>query len=186
METLPTVRDYMTESTHALHPEDDVYTAIKILLKKNHGGLPVVDDENRLVGVLNEKDCIRVLSNAAYGNFGLAHVRDYMAPPVVTVSPRTDLFTAASVFSTTQFAVLPVVDDNVLVGRICRRDVLRGIVDLEKHLQGNYTHEQAVHEMVDHSHDAFVHLQHLIASSNKSQLAEVLGQPHGHGKGHRK
>ncbi|WP_290577282.1 CBS domain-containing protein [Algiphilus sp.] len=121
------VQDYMSAHLLTFTPETDVLNAINELLEKGISGAPVVDRLGNLVGMLSEKDCMRVALNAGYhGDFG-GKVRDFMSPRVVTVDADASILEIARMFMESSFKRYPVVSDNRLVGNISRSDVLRAI-----------------------------------------------------------
>lgn len=121
-------RDLMTRGLVTLSPETEICTATKSLLKHRISGAPVIDENRRLVGILSEKDCLRVLSGEAYDGLPEGHVRDYMTRTVETVGPDSTLLDIVGVFLARSFRRLPVVDDDgVVLGQISRRDALVAI-----------------------------------------------------------
>lgn len=125
---IPTASELMTTSRLVLKPEVDILDAIDQLVEKQVAAAPVVDEQSRLVGMLTEKDCLRVLSTSAYEDvFKIGTVADYMSAVRVTLEPQMDLFQAAEEFLSCNFPTLPVVEDGRLVGRLSRQDMLRGI-----------------------------------------------------------
>lgn len=124
MSKVPVVREFMVTSLVTLRPELPIRQAIDILLKHRISGAPVVDADGRLIGMLSEKDCLRVFANAAFYNADPGDVDDYMARDVRTIEPEADLFKAADIFLKNSFRRLPVVEDGKLIGQISRRDVL--------------------------------------------------------------
>lgn len=124
------VQDYMSASLLTFSPEQEVVGAIADLLDKDVTGAPVVDRLGNLVGMLSEKDCMRVALNAGYhGDFG-GRVGDFMSPKVVTVDADTSILEVARMFLEAPYKRYPVVSDNRLVGYIDRSDVLRALAEL--------------------------------------------------------
>lgn len=119
------VRDFMTTHLVTLKPGMPIFEAISLLLKHKVSGAPVVDEHNRLLGVLSEKDCLAVFANEAfYSETAGGEVEDYMSLDTKTIDPDDEIFKAADIFLKNSFRRLPVVDDGLLVGQISRRDVL--------------------------------------------------------------
>ncbi len=121
-----TVKEFMNKPI-AVTPETDVYSAIDLLLKNQISGLPVIDQENRVVGILSEKDCLNIFTHGTYHNLPAGKVEEFMSREVTTVDVHTDLFTIAEMFEKFPFRRFPVVEHKKLVGVISRRDVLRAI-----------------------------------------------------------
>lgn len=124
-----TARDVMTTTLVTLHPDIPIMDAIGALLKHSISGAPVVRD-GRLIGILSEHDCLRILSSGEFyadngSEAGL--VRDYMTEPRSTARPDTDLYALAHRFLGERVRRLPVVDEDRLLGQVSRRDVLVGI-----------------------------------------------------------
>jgi len=56
-----TVSQVMTHATFTIDPEDSIVDAAELMLEHKVSGLPVVDDDNTLVGVISEADIFRML-----------------------------------------------------------------------------------------------------------------------------
>jgi len=124
MSNVPVVREFMVTKLVTLRPEMDIFVAIDLLLKHHISGAPVVDAEQRLVGILSEKDCLRVVASGAFHRSASGQVEDYMSREVQTVDPEADVFRVADMFLTRSFRRLPVLEQGKLVGQVSRRDVL--------------------------------------------------------------
>ena len=133
MESKPITRNYMTTRLVTLSKDMDVYFAIGLLLKNEISGAPVIDDDNNLVGILSEKDCLRIFANDSFYDMPGGPVSRFMTDVVLTVTPSTDLFAVAGKFLKHNFRRMPVVEGKNLVGQISRRDVLRAIHDETSH-----------------------------------------------------
>ena len=126
------VRDYMSRPVITLKPDMDILEAVQILLARRISGAPVVDKLGNLVGMLSEKDCMRVALDAGYhGSWG-GRVAEYMRPGVETVDADTSIFEIAATFLKREYRRYPVLKDNRLVGQISRRDVLQALSALSK------------------------------------------------------
>jgi CBS domain-containing protein len=125
-----TTREYMATELITFSPYMDVMAALRMLVKHGHSGGPVVDDAGALVGMLSEKDCLKVAVLSNYEGVSPGLVRDFMAASVISVTPETTLLDVASRFIDAPFKRLPVVEGGRLVGQISRSDVLRAIDDL--------------------------------------------------------
>ena len=120
------VKEFMSKPI-SVTSETDVYSAIDILLKNKISGLPVVDEENRVIGILSEKDCLKIFTHGAYHNLPAGKVEEFMSRDITTVDVHTDLFTIADMFMKYPFRRFPVLEHKKLIGVISRRDVLRAI-----------------------------------------------------------
>lgn len=121
------VRDYMVKNIITIKPDIDVLYAVSVLLKNNISGAPVVDDDDNLLGILSEKDCLRIALESGYNEGRGGKVSDYMSKTVTTINADYSIIDAAKAFLDTPFKRFPVVENGELVGQISRRDVLRAI-----------------------------------------------------------
>jgi predicted transcriptional regulator len=127
----PLVADFMDKKFFKIKAEDSVNNAIRLLIKKGLIGLLVLDDQDRLVGRLSEKECLRVFVNQTYHTLPAGSVKDHMSKIEKTVESSMTASNVADVFLEHNYRRLPVVDSEKLVGQITRRDLLRG---LHRHL----------------------------------------------------
>ena len=133
MDKKPIVEKYMTTRLITLSEDLDVYFAISLLLKNKISGAPVINNKNELVGILSEKDCLRVFANGSFHNMPGGLVNNFMTKAVATVYPEMDLFMVADIFLKHNYRRMPVVSGKKLVGQISRRDVLCAIQDWSSH-----------------------------------------------------
>ena len=130
-----TVKKYMVHVSKLItfSPDQLVSEAIDIILEKKISGAPVLDKTGRLVGMLSEKDCLRLIIDKAYHNMPNENkkVSDYMTREVRTVAAELDIVTVANRFLVSPVRRLPVVEDDVLIGQISRRDVLKAAREIE-------------------------------------------------------
>lgn len=126
-----TARDMMTRKLVTVRQDLRVLDAVRMLLKNRVSGAPVVDESNRLIGMLSEKDCIHALLRAVAERLPSSLVADVMSTEVTTVDETTDLLTVAHLFVTRPLRRIPVLaHDGRLLGQISRRDLLRSAVDV--------------------------------------------------------
>ena len=116
----------MHRAIRVMRPEMSIYEAIKILLKNKISGACVVDEERHIIGVLSEKDCLRIFTSGAYNQLPGGIVADYMSKVLQTAHPDDELFQVAEIFLKNPFRRLPVLENDRLVGQVSRRDVLQG------------------------------------------------------------
>ena len=122
-----TVKEFMTKDVLTLHLDPPILRAVRMLRQANVTGAPVLDEHGRLVGILTEKDCMRVVLDSAYHGMPGGFVEDYMSSNPESVSPDETLIQLAQLFINGRFHRFPVVDNGRLIGIISRRDVMRAI-----------------------------------------------------------
>lgn len=121
------VKDHMTKNPITLAPEMEIRQAVHLLINKDISGAPVLDAHGRLVGVLTERDCMRVAMQADYHAEPGGLVKEFMSDNPQWVSPEQSILTLADQFINARFHRYPVVDNGRLVGIISRRDVMRAM-----------------------------------------------------------
>ena len=134
-----TAKDIMARSEATLSPDQDIYAAMKQLLRSRLMGAPVVDSDRRVIGMLTERDCLKVLVRGEMDGLPGGTVRDYMTSPAESIRPSTSLIDIVHLFLNRSFRKVPVVDENgVVVGQVSRRDAL---VALDSHTENPHRHD---------------------------------------------
>lgn len=131
-ELIPTARSLMEDVELEFSPEMALLDAIDELTRHEASAAPVVDEDRHLLGMLTEKDCIRILSGSAFYRPRGGKVEDFMSVVRVALEPEMDLFRVSELFLANNFPMLPVVDQGKLVGCITRQHILRGIMELTR------------------------------------------------------
>ena len=108
-------------------PELNIEEVIDTMIAKGISGAPVLDDHRKLVGIISEKDCLRLIVDQAYHNLPMnsRKVSDYMTTKVKTLSSSSDVVEAANEFLNSSIRRMPIVDNGILVGQVSRRDILK-------------------------------------------------------------
>lgn len=127
---MASVRSYMSTELITFRPNMDIHLAINILLEHQISGGPVVDARGKVVGMLSEKDCLKIAFSASYYQQFGGQVSEYMVHDVQTIDADTDIVTAAEKFVHNPYSRFPVIADGQVVGQISRSDVLRALQQL--------------------------------------------------------
>ena len=127
------VKDYMTIATQLIkfRPDTDIFFATETLINRAISGAPVIDDKGDLVGILSEKDCLKLLMDMQMHELPTATVDQYMSKTPVTLKQSASIMDAVELFQKNVFRRFPVVEGNKLVGLITRRDILRAVRDIK-------------------------------------------------------
>jgi predicted transcriptional regulator len=114
-------------------PDQPIQDVIAIIIDKKIAGAPVLDDKGCMVGMISEKDCLRLIVDEAYHNMPAEtrKVSDYMTPKVQSLSPGTTVVEAALEFLNSPIRRFPVVKDGMLIGQVSRRHILRAAQDMK-------------------------------------------------------
>lgn len=123
---LPTVSEYMDRWVESVSPEMPIMDAVGFLLQKRITGVPVAVD-HKLVGMLSELDCLKLLTHAANREVLRGKVKDFMSTEVQAIPPSMDIYYVAGLFMRVTHRRFPVVEDGRLVGVVTRFDILRAV-----------------------------------------------------------
>jgi len=121
------IKDYMTKEVYYLNPNDNLATARNLFLSKKISHILVLDDKEKLVGILTERDL---------ATFLLKHVKDekplneYLVKEAMTEDPITiqyyeDEKEAIKKMLENNISCLPVMDKNEVIGIITKTDLLK-------------------------------------------------------------
>ena len=145
------VKEIMTKEVVTVSPETGIADAAKLLLERGFNGVPVVDEMNKVVGLVCQSDLVAqqkkfpvpsvfTILDGIISFTSMKHlekeiqkmtattVADAMTPNPVTVEPETSIEEAGSIMVDRHFHTLPVVDEGELVGIVGKEDVLRTLV----------------------------------------------------------
>ncbi len=119
-------KDIMTESITVARAEMSVEEAVKLLVSHRITGMPVVDKEGKMIGIVSEHDILKVASKKKTENPGDLQQLIRYTKKVEFVHVDTPLAEIINQLVKKQIRRLPVVDaDGKLVGIISQRDVMR-------------------------------------------------------------
>jgi CBS domain-containing protein len=132
------VRDLMTERPRTTTADISLVRAARELISTGLGALPVVGDDQRLLGMLSERELMRhllateVLSSGAHHPApavqGKKTVRDVMTRQVLCVAPEQPVAEVAALMSNKDVERVPVVREGRLVGFLTRGDIVRKLI----------------------------------------------------------
>ncbi|MFA4910107.1 MAG: CBS domain-containing protein [Desulfobacteria bacterium] len=140
--------DIMTRKVISVSPETEVTKAAKILLDNSVNGMPVVDSEGRLVGIICQSDLIAqqkqlplpsvfTILDGVIPLFSQKNLESEaqkimattvfkaMTPDPVTISPESSLEEIAKLMVDKKLHTLPVIKQGKLIGIVGKEDVLR-------------------------------------------------------------
>ncbi len=144
-------RDIMTREIKTVSPETKIEEAARLLLEHHFNGLPVVDRDGRLVGIICQEDLIvqqrklplpsvfpilgavipltssRQMDREMH-KIAAVTVAEAMTPHPVTVSLETPIDEIATLMVEKNIHTLPVADQGALVGIIGKEDILRTLM----------------------------------------------------------
>ena len=130
-----TIEKYMVPLSNMItfKPDQPIQDVIATIINKKIAGAPVLDDQHHLVGMISEKDCLRLIVDQAYNNMPAEtrKVSDYMTVKVQTLSPKTNVVEAAVEFLNSPIRRFPIVENGMLIGQVSRRHILKAAQNIK-------------------------------------------------------
>lgn len=148
------VKEIMTVKPITVTVDMEIFKAAKILLDNRINGVPVLDDNGKLVGILCQSDIIAQqkklpipsLFSFLDGYINLSSMKglekevrkiaatavsDAMTPNPVTVGPDSSIETVAALMVDHNLHTLPVVEKGQLTGVVGKEDILRTLMPVD-------------------------------------------------------
>jgi len=120
----PRVSDVMWNHIEPIRCGSPLTEVVRTLLEHHVTGLPVVDEQRRVLGFVSEQDCIHTLLVSNYHCEGEPVVDDVMFRQPITVSPDLSVVDLAQKLGAGRPKVYPVVEQGRLVGIVTRSAIL--------------------------------------------------------------
>jgi len=117
-----TAKDVMTGPVITAKGNVLITDIIKLLLRWHISGVPIVDDNGKLMGIITEHD---VVNFALSGQAATTTASEVMTTKVVTYSPDTLVVEIINYFAANRIRRVPVVENDKVIGIISRRDIVR-------------------------------------------------------------
>ena len=115
--------DIMTRKVYTIHPEASAQEAAQLLSQHRISGLPVVNAEHKIIGMVTEADIIsKVLRE------GLL-VSDIMSHEVIAVVEDTPVGEIAMLLTERKIKRVPVVQGDKLIGIVSRGDIVHAVAE---------------------------------------------------------
>ncbi len=139
------VRDAMTIGVISISKYESIIHAANILMEKNISGLPVVDKEQKVLGIITQADILSMVGVGREHTFKDLlkymlgeplperrmgdHVGDIMTSPALTIKPESNIAEAVRIMDERRIRRLTVVDGgNKLIGILTRADILKAVI----------------------------------------------------------
>ncbi|MFY3739999.1 MAG: CBS domain-containing protein [Candidatus Nitrosomirales archaeon] len=120
------VSEIMIRDVKQAKDSEPVLYAIGLMAKHKISSVVIVDERNKPVGILTEKDAIRIVSERERPL--MLRLGSVMSSPLVTVSSASSLSTVLNLMSSKNINHLPVVENEKLVGIITEKDIFKHVL----------------------------------------------------------
>ncbi len=121
-----TAKDIMTKEVVSVRRDTPVREALQLMLVNEISGVPVVKEDMTLVGIVTEKDLLRLL-HGQQGTKGKT-VEEFMTQPAVHFEADESLEEICECLDNVTFRRVPVTKEGKVIGIVSRPDVIRCIL----------------------------------------------------------
>jgi CBS domain-containing protein len=162
------VSDIITREVISISPHETIDAAIDLMLSKHVSGLPVIDDEGRLVGMVTEGDLLRrpeigtqcersrwrdafVGTRGAAQTFVQSHgvrVKDVMTRSPAVVAEDTSLDEIVRLMETRKIKRLPVMRGGEVIGIVSRANVIAALVKIHRESNRASTDDKLIRQRI--------------------------------------
>ena len=132
------ITSVMTKEVFTVKESTSIYEAMALLTEHKISGLPVVDDDMNITGILSEKDVLRILLDhrAAVNDT----VSQYMSTQIVSFPDTADAIEICQFFVKSNIRRVPIARNGKLVGIVSRRDIVALIIEAKDKLSQQRFH----------------------------------------------
>jgi len=123
--------DYTTAQPVTVKPDTNIFELIHELLVHKVSGATVVDDDNNILGVISEIDCLKAILNGSYYNEINGTVADFMTTEIDSVPCNVDILAVAKKMIDERRRRIPIVENGKFKGQLSVRSILKAIKDFD-------------------------------------------------------
>jgi CBS domain-containing protein len=120
------VKDLMTKNVVCVKKDTPISEALEYLERHNISGLPVIEDDMSLIGILSEKDVLRFFYEEE--DLKGKTVDEYMTSPAISFEEDDELMGVCTCLENHFIRRLPVTRNGKLIGIVSRRDIIKYIL----------------------------------------------------------
>lgn len=126
MHTVTDILKFKPNHNYSVSPDTSVFVAVEMLSSKDVGALMVLEDD-RIVGIVSERDCVRKLLRTGKKPKE-TKVREIMSSKVIAAGPDMKIAEAMQLMIDHGIRHLPVTKDDKLLGIFSMRDMVRVVL----------------------------------------------------------
>ncbi len=113
----------------------DLVDVAKLMFDNKIGSVPIMDEENNLVGIVSKADFLTLANGKAFDKI---NVKDVMSTNITSASPSDRVVHARRLMLDAKVGRLPVIEDDCLVGILTSKDLIRVFIDIKKNIPDNH------------------------------------------------
>ena len=121
-------KDIMTKEVLSVKQDTSLVDAIRLMAKNNISGIPVVEDDMTLIGIISEQDVLRLFHT--YPDEQDRTVNDFMTQPALHFEQEESLLDICYCLRDNSNRRVPITSNGKVVGVISRSDIIKCILEL--------------------------------------------------------
>ena len=119
-------KDIMTKQVVCIRKDTPIFEAIRMMANNNITGIPVVEDDLTLVGMLSEQDILRLFHT--YDDEKDRTVNDFMTQPAIHFEENEPLLDVCYCLRDNSIRRVPITSNGKVIGVISRSDILKRVL----------------------------------------------------------
>lgn len=129
-----TIADCMRKNPLTIDQNANIVQAVELIVEYKLTGLTVTDEQDRVVGILSEIECLQAILTTIYndGDAEQALVKDVMQTEVISCSPGDGIVEIAQDMLTTRQRRRPVLVEGKLVGQVSSSNILWALMEYSR------------------------------------------------------
>ncbi len=124
MESRIRVGDVMTRNFTHIGPETTLIDCARTMIK-NRVGSVVIKENDKLHGIITEKDIIWALTKKANKGFENIHVKDIARRKIITIKPEAGIHEALNKMNKNKIRRMPVISNKKIIGYVTLKDIVK-------------------------------------------------------------
>ena len=124
-------KEVMTNHVICVGKDTPIFEAIKLMASNNVTGIPVVEDDMTLIGILSEQDVLRLFHT--FDDEKDRTVRDFMTQPAIHFEENERLLDVCYCLRDNSIRRVPITSNGKVVGVISRSDIIKCILKRSEH-----------------------------------------------------
>ncbi|ASN04967.1 acetoin utilization AcuB family protein [Virgibacillus necropolis] len=171
------VEEIMNTNVITLPPTATIAEAAKQLQENRIRHIPIIDSKTQVIGIVSDRDVRDASPSIFYQNSKenilQNEIQTIMSHPVITVHPLDFVEEVAGIFYDEEFACVPVVRDNKLVGIVTEKDMLYTLI----HITGTNVQSSHIEVKVPHKPGILPEVASVFGK-RKANIISVLVYPY--------
>ena len=123
------ISNLLRRNVISINENETVYDAIKLLSEQKIGALPVINNQDKLCGMISERDVIQKISNDKRIDFSCTQIKSIMTTKVITCNQNTESNVLMTIMTNNKIRHIPIIEKNSLIGIVSIGDVVKRLLE---------------------------------------------------------